>query len=72
MNNQSLKILKINIRWFLAGIILLLLGFIILSVGSTNLPYEKTVFAWHKITLAPIIIVAGYLSIGLSIFKTNP
>jgi hypothetical protein len=71
MSNPSLKILKINIKWFLVGIILLLLGYIILSVGSTNLPYEKKVFAWHKITLAPIVIVAGYLSIGLSIFKTN-
>jgi len=45
------------------------LGYIILGWDNNPVPrsYEATVFAWHKITLAPIIILLGYAVIGLSI-----
>jgi len=69
MDKETLKNFKINYKWFLAGIILILLGYIILSINPVDQSYEKTVFAWHKLTLAPIILVIGYFSIGFSIFK---
>lgn len=69
MKNETLKILKINYKWFIAGLFLVLLGYIILSINSTHEPYEKAVFAWHKLTLAPIILLGGYFSIGFSILS---
>jgi hypothetical protein len=71
MTEQPLKILKLNIKWVLTGIIILILGYIILSINLETSSYENKVYAWHKMTLAPITIIAGYIILGLSIFKTN-
>ena len=68
MNIQSLKFLKLNIKWFIAGILLLILGYIFLGWTSVNAPsFEERVYAWHKVTLAPILILSGYILIGISI-----
>jgi len=63
-----LNYLKLNIKWLFAGIFLLILGYIILGWNSPDKKtYEETVFAWHKLTLAPIFLLTGYLFIGISI-----
>jgi hypothetical protein len=71
MKNETLKILKINYKWLIAGIFLVILGYLILSINTGNKPYEQTVFAWHKLTLAPIILIGGYFSIGFSILTSK-
>ncbi len=48
---------KNNYKWFLIGIGVLALGYVLLS-GSTD------VFSFRKITLAPIMIVGGFVVIG--------
>ncbi len=68
MKHQPLNFLKIHIKWFLAGIFLLILGYVILQINLEGKTWEQTVFAWHKLTLAPVILIAGYVFIGLSIF----
>lgn len=68
MKSPVLNYLKLNIKWLVAGIFCLLLGYVILAWnpdGSKS--YEETVFAWHKLTLAPIILLSGYVLIGISI-----
>jgi hypothetical protein len=68
MKDHMLNYLKLNINWLIAGIFLLILGYIVLGwPASANKSYEETVFAWHKLTLAPIILIAGYVCIGVSI-----
>lgn len=67
MKGQTLNFLKLNIRWLVVGIFLLLLGYIILAWTPVGKSYEDTVFAWHKLTLAPIVLLSGYFCIGLSI-----
>jgi hypothetical protein len=67
MERRSLKFLKINSIWLIAGIILLILGYSILQISGEGKTWEQQVFAWHKLTLAPIILISGYVSIGLSI-----
>lgn len=70
MKGESLKYLKLNIRWLATGIFLLISGYIVLGwAPSTNASYEETVFAWHKLTLAPIILLSGYGCIALSIMR---
>lgn len=71
MSDNSLKIHKINNKWLIAGIILLILGYTILSYTPHNSSYVKTVFAWNKLTLSPIVLFAGYLFLGLSIALPN-
>ncbi len=68
MKGQTLNYLKLNIRWLVLGIFFLILGYLILGWNASgNKSYEETVFAWHKLTLAPIILLMGYTMIGLSI-----
>ncbi|HEY4786003.1 MAG TPA: DUF3098 domain-containing protein [Bacteroidales bacterium] len=68
MKHSLLNYLNLNIKWLLAGIFLLILGYIILAwTPSGNKSYEETVFAWHKLTLAPIILLTGYVCMGVSI-----
>jgi uncharacterized membrane protein len=68
MKPSKLNFVKLNIKWLTIGILLLILGYTILG-WSTASPKsnEEATFAWHKITLAPIIILLGYTSIGLAI-----
>jgi hypothetical protein len=68
MNGQALNFLKLNSRWLTAGIILLILGYIILGWNSTgSKSFEAGVFAWHKLILAPVVLLLGYSMIGVSI-----
>jgi hypothetical protein len=68
MNGQSLNFLKLNIKWFTAGIILLLLGYIVMGwTSATASSFEAKIYAWHKVTLAPVLLLSGYLLIGISI-----
>jgi hypothetical protein len=68
MAKQPLIILKINRKWFISGVILLLLGYIILQINRPETNWESAVFAWYKLILAPIILISGYFFIGLSLF----
>lgn len=68
MEENMLNFHKLNIRWLVAGIFLLILGYIILGwTPSGNLSYTEIVFSWHQLNLAPVIILSGYLLIGISI-----
>jgi hypothetical protein len=68
MKNETLNFPKLNIYWLLLGLFLIISGYVIMgwSTAST-LPYEQRVFAWHKLTLAPLVLLTGYLSIVFSI-----
>jgi len=67
-----LSFLKLNVKWLAAGIFFLVLGYIILAWSPTgNKSYIGTVFAWNKMTLAPIVILIGYVMIGLSIMRPS-
>ncbi len=68
MKGKVLNYFKVNVKWLLVGIILILSGYVIMgwNQGGT-LSYDARVFAFHKITLAPIILIMGYVVIGLSI-----
>ena len=70
MKEDMLKFHKLDIKWLSAGIILIILGFIILGWNNSGVKtYEQQVFAWHKLTLAPILLLAGYALTGFAIMK---
>jgi uncharacterized membrane protein len=63
-----LNYLKLNTRYLVIGIILIISGYGIMAWNSpANLSYEARVSAFHKITLAPIVLIIGYIAIGLAI-----
>ena len=63
-----------NILWMAIGGIVILLGFILMSGGKNADPTvfdPKVVYSTTRITIAPIIIVAGLLIEVYAIFKKS-
>jgi len=62
-----------NYKVMLVGIAVVVLGFILMIGGGTENPMEfnEEVFSFRRITLAPIIVIAGYIVIFYSIFSKN-
>jgi len=63
---------KENYRWMLVGLVVMAIGMILLAGGSSNDPavFDKTkVYSITRITIAPILILAGLVIEIFAIFK---
>lgn len=63
---------RTNIIWILSGLGLLVLGYLLMSGGGSDDPNVFTgeeLFSFRRITLAPLMVVAGYVVIFLGILK---
>ena len=60
-----------NYVMMLAGVSVIVLGFILMSGGGehTVTEFDETIFSFRRITLAPIVVVAGFIIVGVSIMK---
>lgn len=60
--------------FFLAGMGLLALGYILMSGGGVEDPNEfsDAIFSFRRITLAPLMVLSGYSVIFYSILKRFP
>ena len=62
-NNDGVMHLTMrNYILLLVGVILIVLGFVLMSGGGVATPEEfhYEIFSWRRITLAPILVVAGF------------
>lgn len=63
---------KTNLRWMLIGVVVMALGFILMAGGKSPDPnvFDKTkVYSATRITIAPIIILAGLVIEIIAIFR---
>ena len=63
---------KSNLKWMLIGIVVMALGFILMAGGKSPDPniFDKTrVYSTTRITIAPIIILAGLVIEIIAIFR---
>ena len=63
---------KANLQWMLIGIIVMALGFILMAGGKSPDPnvFDKSkVYSTTRITIAPIIILAGLVIEIVAIFR---
>mgnify|MGYP001191962955 FL=1 len=62
---------KSNYQWLIAGIGLLIIGYILMSGGATEDPtaFNPEIFSFRRITLAPIVVLGGYGTIFYAILK---
>lgn len=60
-----------NYVMMMAGVLVIVLGFILMSGGGehTVTEFDETIFSFRRITLAPIVVVAGFIIVGVSIMK---
>ena len=61
-NNNKMPLNYKNYLLILAGIAIIVIGFILMSGGTKATPTEFSydIYAWHRITLAPILVVIGF------------
>lgn len=63
---------KTNLRWMLIGVVVMAIGFFLMAGGKSADPnvFDKDqVYSFRRITLAPIIILAGLVIEIIAIFR---
>ncbi len=54
---------RTNYSMLIAGLLILILGFLLMVGGNSNNPdvFSDAIFGFRRLTLAPILILLGYL-----------
>ncbi|MFN4256020.1 MAG: DUF3098 domain-containing protein [Saprospiraceae bacterium] len=63
-----------NFLWMGIGLALVVIGLALMSGGSMPSPDvwdESIIYSFRRITLAPIVMVAGFVAVIVGIFKSN-
>jgi membrane-bound ClpP family serine protease len=62
---------KENLKLMLIGFAVVILGFILMSGGGSNDPnvFDESIFSFRRITLAPIVVLAGFGFVIYAIMK---
>lgn len=70
-NNQSLSFGKENYLFIGVGFLLCVIGYILMVGGGSDDPtiYNPEIFSFRRITLSPVIIIAGFIVVIYGIMK---
>lgn len=62
-SNNRLPLTKRNYLYMLIGVVIIVLGFVLMSGGGehTATEFDESIFSFRRITLAPIVVVAGFV-----------
>ncbi|MFH2142306.1 MAG: DUF3098 domain-containing protein [Bacteroidota bacterium] len=71
MKNSSFAIGKKNYLYLAIGFLIIILGFVFMAGGKPETPsvFNPEVFSFTRITLAPILVVLGFIVVGFAIIK---
>jgi len=60
-----------NYRLLIIGLVVIIIGFILMSGGKSDDPnvFNPEIFSWRRITLAPIIVLIGFIIEGIAIMR---
>lgn len=61
-----------NYLWMIAGVLVIAIGFVLMTGGAPTSPDEfraEEVYGFRRITLAPIVVIAGFVIEILAIFR---
>lgn len=63
-----------NYAMMLAGVVIIALGFLLMSGGGehTATEFDESIFSFRRITLAPIVVIAGFVFEIFAIMKRFP
>lgn len=73
-NDKSMPLTMRNYILMLVGAVVITLGFVLMLGGTKATPDEFSydIFSWRRITLAPIVVVAGFVFEIFAIMKRFP
>jgi membrane-bound ClpP family serine protease len=62
---------KTNYMYLIAGFVLIVIGFFLMAGGGSDDPavYSDAIFSTRRLTIAPVVILAGYGAILVAIMK---
>ena len=62
---------KKNYLYMLVGVLIIILGFVLMSGGGehTATEFDESIFSFRRITLAPIVVIAGFAFEVFAIMK---
>ena len=71
VNREQMPFTKKNYITILVGVVLLFLGFLLMSGGGehTATEFDYSIFSFRRITLAPVVVIAGFVVVGFGIMK---
>ena len=69
--NPKMPLTRKNYILLLAGFGIILLGFVLMAGGGSDSPdeFNYAMFSWRRITLAPILVVGGFVMDIYAILK---
>ena len=70
-DNKRMPLSVKNYKLMLIGAAIIVLGFILMS-GSGNHTadyFDDSIFSFRRITLAPIVVIVGFVVVGVAIMK---
>lgn len=61
-NDAKMPLTLKNYLLIVAGLLVIILGFILMAGGGSDSPSEfnYAMFSWHRITLAPLLVIGGF------------
>lgn len=71
VNKEQMPFTMKNYITILVGVVLLLVGFVLMSGGGehTATEFDYSIFSFRRITLAPVVVIAGFVVVGFGIMK---
>ena len=68
---QPMPLTKKNYLYMLVGVLIIILGFVLMSGGGehTATEFDESIFSFRRITLAPIVVIAGFAFEVFAIMK---
>ncbi len=60
---------KLNYQMLIAGLVILLIGFLLMAGGGSNDPakFDPAMFSFRRVTLGPVITLIGFIIEGVAI-----
>lgn len=71
VNKEQMPFTMKNYITILVGVVLLFLGFVLMSGGGehTATEFDYSIFSFRRISLAPVVVIAGFVVVGFGIMK---
>ena len=69
--NPRMPLTRRNYILLAAGFAVIVLGFVLMAGGGSDSPdeFNYAMFSWRRITLAPILVIAGFVTEIFGIMK---
>ena len=71
VNKEPMPFTMKNYITILVGVVMLFVGFALMSGGGehTATEFDYSIFSFRRISLAPVVVIAGFVVVGFGIMK---